>query len=41
MNDAELDALVEQFIARGDHQMTPQHFLPVMTDAPADRIRQG
>jgi len=31
MNDAELDALVEQFIARGDDQVTPQHFLPVMT----------
>jgi hypothetical protein len=32
MNDAELDALAEQFIARGEDQVTPQHFLPVMTD---------
>jgi hypothetical protein len=32
MNDAEFDALVEQFIARGEDQVTPQHFLQVMTD---------
>lgn len=37
MNDAEFDALVEQFIARGEDQAPPQTFLQVMTDVAEQR----
>lgn len=37
MNDAEFDTLVEQFISRGEDQVTPQTFLQVMTDVAEQR----
>ncbi len=37
MNDAEFDALVEQFIARSEDQVTLQTFLQVMTDVAEQR----
>jgi hypothetical protein len=32
MNETEFDALVEQFIERGEDRVTPQTFLQVMAD---------
>ena len=37
MNDAEFDALVEQFIERGEDRVTPQTFLQVMTHVAEQR----
>ncbi|MGH9839974.1 MAG: hypothetical protein ACREEM_14415 [Blastocatellia bacterium] len=37
MNDAEFDALVEQFIERGEDRVTPQTFLQVMMDVAEQR----
>jgi hypothetical protein len=37
MNEAEFDALVEQFIKRGEDRVTPQTFLQVMTDVAEQR----
>lgn len=37
MNETEFDALVEQFIERGEDRVTPQTFLQVMTDVAEQR----
>jgi hypothetical protein len=37
IDDAEFDALVDQFIKRGEDQVTPPTFLQVMADVAAQR----
>ncbi len=37
MNDAEFDALVGQFIERGEDRVTPQTFMQVMADVAEQR----
>lgn len=40
MNDDEFDALVGQFIERGEDQMAPQTFLQVMADVAEQRSQR-
>jgi hypothetical protein len=40
MDDDEFDALVEQFIERGEDHITPQTFLLVMADVAAQRSQR-